>query len=328
MQALWRGIFDLASGDKEGARLSILIFHRVHAKPDPLFPGEPHADAFSRLVAHIASRFRVLPLRAAVRALRTGTLPSRALSITFDDGYADNLTVAAPILRRHGVSATVFVASGYLDGGIMFNDMVIEALRATSLREIDLSDAGLGRHPLNSTAERRCAIDALLPRLKYSTDRDEVAAQILRKAAVARPASPMLTRAMLQSMAGAGLDIGAHTVTHPILARCSDSDARDEIARSKTALERVSGRDVRLFAYPNGTPGKDYRDEHVDMVRQAGFEAAVSTAPGVATGATDLYELPRFTPWTQAALKFDVLMLRNLVAGGGRVAVQRASAGT
>src|SRR5690349_18308208 len=128
---LWRRLFDIASGGKRDARLSILIFHRVHAATDPLFPGEPDARSFDSLLAHIASRFRVMPLAQAARALREGTLPSRALAITFDDGYADNLAVAAPILRRHGMSATVFVASGYLDGGWMFNDIVIEAVRAT-----------------------------------------------------------------------------------------------------------------------------------------------------------------------------------------------------
>src|ERR1044071_7430526 len=75
-------------------------------------------------------------------------LPKRALSITFDDGYADNYNVAAPILLRLGLAATFFVATGFLDGGCMFNDVVIEALRCAGGAELDLDDLGLGRHPL------------------------------------------------------------------------------------------------------------------------------------------------------------------------------------
>jgi len=314
MRALWRGIFDMASGGHDGPRLSILIFHRVHAAPDPLFPGEPDAASFAQLMAHVASRFRVLPLGSAVRALRAGTLPSRALCITFDDGYADNLTVAAPILQQHGMRATVFIAAGYLDGGWMFNDVVIEALRATQKQELDLSSRNLGRHALHSGEDRRRAVDAILPRIKYlpSRERDAIARQILRDADVTLPTSPMLTSEMVRSLDASGLDVGAHTVTHPILARLDDRDAKDEIVQSKEELSRLTGHDVALFAYPNGVPGTDYAAAHVQMVRDAGFAAAVTTSPGAATPASDPFELPRFTPWSKAAHKFDVLMLRNL----------------
>jgi peptidoglycan/xylan/chitin deacetylase (PgdA/CDA1 family) len=124
----------------------------------------------------------------------------------------------------------------------------------------------------------------------------------------------MLTSDMVRTLAGMGFDIGAHTVTHPILARLSSEQANDEIVRGKAELERITGREVSLFAYPNGVPGTDYRAEHVRMVREAGFAAAVTTSSGVATSASSAFELPRFTPWSRTALKFDVLMLRNLVA--------------
>jgi peptidoglycan/xylan/chitin deacetylase (PgdA/CDA1 family) len=314
MRSLWRRVFDIASGGNGDARLSILIFHRVHAVTDPLFRDDPDAHSFDALLKHVASRFRVMPLAQAVRALREGTLPSRALSITFDDGYADNLTVAAPILRRHGMSATVFVASGYLDGGWMFNDVVIEALRSTRKAELDLRARNLGRYLLRSDDDRRNAINTILPSVKYlpPRERDAVARQILREADVTLPASPMLTSDMVRALPDAGLDVGAHTVMHPILSRIGDRDARSEIAQSKEQLSRLARRDVSLFAYPNGVPGTDYGPAHVAMVRDSGFAAAVTTSPGAASAACDPFELPRFTPWAKAAHKFDVLMLRNL----------------
>jgi peptidoglycan/xylan/chitin deacetylase (PgdA/CDA1 family) len=263
----------------------------------------------------------VLPLGSAVRALREGTLPSRALCITFDDGYADNLTVAAPILRRHGMSATVFVASGYLDGGWMFNDIVIEALRATRKEELDLRARNLGHFALRNDDDRGRAIGAILPSIKYLPpgERDAVARQILRDAEVTLPQSPMLSSDMVPALVAAGLDVGAHTVMHPILARVSDREAQAEILQSKEQLSRLVDREITLFAYPNGTPGTDYGPGHVRMVREAGFAAAVTTSPGAATAACDPFQLPRFTPWSKVAHKFDVMMLRNL-----RVAPLRA----
>ena len=92
-----------------------------------LLPGEPDAQRFEQIAAFLARCFRVMPLPDAIDALQRGCLPAAAACITFDDGYADNLEVAAPILRKHGLSATFFIATGFTGGGRMFNDTVIEA---------------------------------------------------------------------------------------------------------------------------------------------------------------------------------------------------------
>jgi peptidoglycan/xylan/chitin deacetylase (PgdA/CDA1 family) len=311
---IWRSAIALASPGGRGARLSILIFHRVLAARDALFPEEPEVAEFEALMAHVAARFRVLPLADAIDSLRRGTLPSRALAITFDDGYADNLSVALPVLQRHHVPATVFVATGYLDGGAMWNDLVIAALRATARDALDLATIGLGPIALNSMVARRHAIDAVLAHLKYlpQAERESHARRTLELAEVEAPAGLMLTRPALAALASAGIEIGAHTVTHPILARLDADKARREIVASKHDLEATLGQPVRLFAYPNGKPGRDYTTEHVQMVAAAGFTAAVSTAPGAGRRGADVHQLPRFTPWSRNPLRFDLMMLRNL----------------
>src|SRR5690349_3407201 len=88
--------------------LSILIFHRVLPQADALLPDLPDAGTFERLVALLMERCAVLPLHDAISRLRRGALPNGAVAITFDDGYADNHDIAAPILRRYGGSATFF----------------------------------------------------------------------------------------------------------------------------------------------------------------------------------------------------------------------------
>ena len=243
-----------------------------------------------------------------------GTLPAGALAITFDDGYADNLSIAAPILRKHGLPATLFIATGYLDGGCMWNDRVIEAFRATRKSEIDLGQLGLQTYRVGSVADRRAGIEGVIDATKYLSvaERNERADYVLAAAGVSAPAHLMLDSTSVASLASFGIDVGVHTVNHPILARTAAEEAWLEICESKHRLEELTGRSMRLFAYPNGKPGQDYSAEHVRMVREAGFEAAVSTAWGAATREDDIFQLPRFTPWARKPLKFDLLMLRNL----------------
>lgn len=319
---LWRSVFALAAPGGRHARLPILIFHRVRPSVDPLFPNEPDAQRFAALLAHLAGRFRVVALAEGVRRLFEGTLPARSLALSFDDGYADNLNVAAPLLAAAGMTATVFVATAFLDGGIMWNDEVIEALRGTRAQRLDLTDAGLGIVATESLAARQAAIGSALAALKHLSpkERAERTRQIVRTAGVAAPRNLMLTSEQVVALARQGFGIGAHTQSHPILTRLTPERAREEIVVGRARLEALIDAPVTLFAYPNGRPHDDYAPEHVRIVREAGFAAAVSTAWGTASPASDRFQLPRFTPWSRAPLRFDLMMLRNLRRDGERVA--------
>jgi len=302
MSGLARVALDTLSGSGPGGPLTVMILHRVHAAPDPLFPDEPDRERFAGLLQRLKRWFNVLPLPEALERLARRCLPPRALSITFDDGYADNCTVALPILERLGLKATFFVAAGYLDGGRMFNDTVIEAVRRFEGEALDLSRLGLGLHRTMSLAERRQTIDALITAIKYlePSEREAKALAIARAADVAPPAGLMLTSDQLRALRRAGMHIGGHTLGHPILKKVSDLAARAEIGSGKERLEALIGERIELFAYPNGKPGRDYGPEHVRMVRELGFAAAFSTAPGAARAGDDLYQLPRFSPWARA----------------------------
>ena len=299
----------LAPGGCRG--LSILVYHRVLAKPDWLFPDQVDAARFAAQLDVLAHCFNVLPLGEAVARLRAGTLPPRAASITFDDGYADNHDVALPLLRERGLHATFFIATGYLDGGRMWNDTVIETVRQAD-GQVDLAQLGLGTYPARTVEEKRVAVDALLADLKYRpmAERAELTAEIAARPG-ALPANLMMSSAQVRALDSAGMDLGAHTVNHPILAGLPDAVARAEITAGRDMLQQLAVSRVRLFAYPNGKPGKDYGPEHVAMVRQLGFDAAVSTAWGRSARA-DLYQLPRFTPWDRQPLRFALRLAHNL----------------
>ncbi len=309
-----KGIAGVLSPGGPRANLSILIFHRVLSQRDPIFPGEQDRRRFDQVLSWVGRWFQVLPLDQAVSRLSAGTLPARAAAITFDDGYADNATNALPILQRHGMAATFFIATSFLDGGRMWNDTVIESVRAFRGAVLDLSDAGLGTHRLDSYGQRRIAIEALLGRIKYlePADRRAAVAFVQRAAGGVLPDDLMMTSRQVLQLRQAGMQIGAHTCSHPILASLPDGAAVDEIKGSKAALEALLQESVALFAYPNGKPGKDYLAKDVLMVRDAGFLAAVSTAPGVSSAATDPFQLPRFSPWDASRLRYGIRMLSNI----------------
>ncbi|MCB1768448.1 MAG: polysaccharide deacetylase family protein, partial [Candidatus Competibacteraceae bacterium] len=267
---LFRTAFALALPAGPRASLSILIFHRVLPRPDPLFPGEMDAARFDALLGWLRDWFNVLPLAEAVARLRQGNLPARAAAITFDDGYADNHDVALPILQRHGLSATFFIAVGFLGGGRMFNDTVIETVRRCEQPVLDLSPLDLGRHVVGSLEEKQQAIPALLNQIKYQpfAQRLETVGALADIAGVRLPDDLMMTRQQVQALHKAGMGIGAHTVHHPILARLKPEEAEREITDSRDELQALLGEPVTLFAYPNGKPGADYRPEHVAMARR------------------------------------------------------------
>jgi len=296
-------------------RLSVLGYHRVMAEHDPLRPSEPTAAEFEARMRWVAANFDVLPLLDAVHALRDNRLPKRALCITFDDGYADNHELALPILRRLRMPATFFVATGYLDGGCMFNDVVIEAVRQASSPDLELDDFGLGRHPLGSHEQRSRTIDRILARLKYFEPerRTKVALHIAKLLGARVPTDLMMTSEQVRALRVAGMAVGAHTVTHPILAGVSPQHAREEISRGRARLEAITGDAVRVFAYPNGKPLRDYHHEHVAAVRELGFDAAVSSAWGAARAGDDLFQIPRFTPWDHPHWRFGLRLAANRI---------------
>lgn len=302
-------------------RLSILIFHRVLSRVDPLLPDIPDAAEFAAQMAWVREWFNVLPLTEAARRLYDGSLPTRAMSITFDDGYADNEELAAPILRRLGLNATFFVSTGFLDGGCMWNDRVIEAVRSCPMPELDLEGVGLGRFPMTSDETRRLAIGSLLTATKHldPVHRQEATDAIVT--AVGSPRAPrlMMNRAQVANLCALGMEVGAHTVTHPILCNLDMAAARDEILQGKQDLERILGRSVDVFAYPNGVPDRDYAAVHVALVRDCGFAAAVTTAWGAASSSSDRFQLPRFTPWDRTRLRYGTRLLANL-GRSGRIA--------
>lgn len=306
--------FSFVSPAGKNAKLSILIFHRVIPEADPLMPDVPTIMEFDQMMVWIKNWFNVLPLPEAIARLAKSQLPARAAAITFDDGYADNYTCALPILQRHALPATFYIATGFIGEGIMWNDLVIESIRHTGIQQIDTAHLGLGMLDLTSDAAKRQALNAVISSIKHLDPEQRADAVAFIRESCKPQALPhlMMHHEQLCALSHAGMDIGAHTVTHPILAKLADDQARIEISQSRDELQQLLGHRITTFAYPNGKLNRDYTQRTVDIVKSLGFNAAVSTNWGYGHRNTNQHELPRFSPWDRTKLRFGLRMLDNL----------------
>ena len=269
----------------------ILAYHRVvdiGAEAD--FPWDldlvsASSRAFDAQMAELRRHYTPVPLEEVWRRWSRGRrLPRRAVAVTFDDGFADNASCALPILRRHGIPATVFVSSGYVDSPAPFWFEALVRWVKTSSRPW-LVVAGEA-WPLSSARTRRHAARAALDHLKRLSEGGrhaqlEAWRQELGIGAdtVADAASRPLTRTELQALVEGGVAIGSHSVTHPILARCDDATLRWELTRSRQDLEAMTGMPVTTLSYPVG--GVDAQDERVRAAaREAGYRLACAYLPG------------------------------------------------
>jgi peptidoglycan/xylan/chitin deacetylase (PgdA/CDA1 family) len=244
----------------------------VNDHDDPFFEALP-VEVFDRQMRLIARHYVVLPVEELVDRLRAGTVPRNAVAITFDDGYRDVLTHAAPILARYHLPATVFLATGFVGtGDTPWYDRLATALKWTSAPQVAMpfSDEVL---PLDTRQARLRALGRLQACWKALPEVDarkalDTLLESLGAGDHDRDKNAFLRWDEVHALRGLGFCIGAHTVSHPILSRVSMDRARAEIMDSRRAIEARCGVAPRAFAYPNGGEA-DYTSEVVELVRPA-----------------------------------------------------------
>lgn len=304
----------LACGIGKQKKLFILIYHRVLDEPDFMRSGEVDKVAFTWQMELLVKHFNVLPLDEALQRMQDNSLPSRAVSITFDDGYADNVSNALPILKQFNLTATFFIASGFLDGGRMWNDTVIESIRNLQRPTLDLNEINLGLFTMTSKEQKNQAAQNIIGKIKHlSFDERNQYVNYIATQSKNLPNNLMMTSDQLKTLHQSGMDIGGHTVNHPILAKLDKQTVQWEIVENKCFLEKLLDTKLKIFAYPNGKPEIDYLQQQMECVAQAGYVASVSTQWGVATGTSNMLELPRFTPWDTSPVKFLLRMIFMLM---------------
>lgn len=291
-------------------KLSILIYHQVLAKPDPMRPSEPTAEIFDWQMRLLRDYFTPLSLQEALQHLQNNTLPANAVCVTFDDGYLNNLTVAQPILAKYGIPATVYVATAFSQGSNMWNDRLIYLFSQPERQQLLLDNTQL---PLTDAADRCSKAQQWLKKLKYLpiSQRLEKIDQFYQQNNVSEQEPLMMSPAQIKQLSDSGVTIGAHTVNHPILKVMPEEQQLQEITQSRLQLETWLGKPVQHFAYPNGVKDTDFDETTVKLVTGAGFSSAVITNWGICTAATPPHLLNRFTPWDKSPLKFHCRLTLN-----------------
>lgn len=304
------GIYSALRRVQPTGYVAILRYHAI-CEPDAGY-ADPSIcispAAFEEQISYLARNYAVLPLTLVVDALSQGKpLPSNAVVITFDDGYADNLA-AARVLHKHGCSATFYITTNCMAGGEPFwpaeTPALIEAIKRpfVELREGTLHvELAIG-----TPEQRRAAVRRLAKAFKsHPIPVRESLRQQLR-AAAKRPAlaSPMLTWDQIREMRELHMIIGAHTMTHPNLPSAGLAAAAMEIEGSKARLEKELDEPITMFSYPNGGAERYFTAELQEVVQRAGYAAAVTSRNGFASAASDPYGLER----VQVAERLDDLL--------------------
>lgn len=292
----------------------VLLYHRVvtiDADPQCLAVAP---DRFSEQMEILRREFQPMPLREMLNASTRSRLPKRAVAVTFDDGYADNLLYAKPILERNRVPATIFVATRTIGQSREFwwdelGALILEnphlpvqlklsggfvcAFGADSPRSAAWNILSSGSDSPRQAAYRElCRRIRTLPITAREALMDEIVAAIgtIRSG---RDSHRVMSADELRAIGQDGLiELGAHTVNHPVLSSLDPACQREEIAGSKRRLEEVIGRSVPTFSYPYGTTD-DYNTASVDAARDLGFEYACSNFEGPVNVRVNPFEVPR-----------------------------------
>lgn len=278
---------------RRGARLRILGYHNV--TPSWTYPGVPAAyeRGLTAQLRALARYANVVPLGPALeRIAGGGGLPARAVAIGFDDGYRDNLEVAAPLLRHLDLPATFFLVPALLSGTIeAWWERLAAAFAQSTVPELAWEGTV---HRLGDPAARRRVGAEIGEALKWRDRRarDESVAGLvtaLRPRVAADVGRLFADWDGARAIAAAGFDIGSHTEHHPILLTESEDEQFRELRRSRTLLEENLGRSVTMIAYPNGR----YDATTLRLARAAGYRFGITASGGIANSDTPPLECPR-----------------------------------
>lgn len=279
----------------------ILGYHRVNDECDPFLPATP-VNAFERQIQFVARYYRVVSLAELLKRLDECEPVGHTVAITFDDGYRDNYEYAFPILRHYGLPATIFLTTGSIDDcQPLWFESLAAALKETDHEFADLEIDLPRRFWLRTREERLNANERIYALLRGLPDaaRRSAYQEVLRELVTGHcliPNHTMLSWDQIREMRQNGISFGGHTVTHPFLSKMSPDDAAWEVTESKRRIESELQCPVEHFAYPSGRQ-QDFAAWNKELLRSAGYSAAVTTIWGVNSRSSDRLELRRGQPW-------------------------------
>ncbi|MCP4650119.1 MAG: polysaccharide deacetylase family protein [PVC group bacterium] len=282
-----------------GNQIVILFTHRIVCSEDEIYPllkmlEHFNVEEFEQRIKYLSKQYQFISLSQALGYIKSGKIPEDCIVLTFDDGYRCNYERVLPILKKYRVPATVFVTTDSInDKNILWYDQLNYAVAKTKKTELELWG---NKYLLSSVGERKKVYVDMCSRLKAMDNKEKIIMldKILSMLEVDKDKllekRLMLNWEEIKQMQQSGLvEIGAHSITHPILTKISSEQAKEEIVKSKQILEEKLGTEVRHFAYPNG----DYNAELTHIVRDSGYESACTVNYEEQNNSTKIYALNR-----------------------------------
>jgi peptidoglycan/xylan/chitin deacetylase (PgdA/CDA1 family) len=296
-------------------KVLVLIYHDVlppgFPEHNPLFGMTVSTTEFEWQLGYVRKHYNPITFQQfADWFFKNSDLPPYPVLITFDDGHANNFDFALPILLKFNISAVCFVLSGNLGREQLtwFED-AYHRLMFSPTNNWKLTSGEM--LPLATAKQRATACGrffVLCRTLKQSEQAEEL--KSLREQLPLDPSREFparfrfLSSAELRCLRQSGVEIGAHTVTHPILSTLTYEAAKHEVQESKAQLEQSSGLPIRAFAYPFGAPGLDFARRERDLARQSGFLFAFAGEGGFVDRTKDPFNLPRIGMGTMTRHQF------------------------
>jgi peptidoglycan/xylan/chitin deacetylase (PgdA/CDA1 family) len=281
----------------------ILGYHRIESVTQDDYEVCVAPQHFVEQMDILSTYAHPISLRELVQRLKENSLQPRSVAVTFDDGYADSLYQAKPILEKYAIPATVFVCTGYAGKEFWWDELA----RLVASSDAELSalclEAGGTRFVWDGARESRAAqtnirkmFHQALYRFMLPLDVEEQhhAMNTIRRwsgvSSIETTVRAMTHEELIQFVDDGLIEIGAHTRHHPMLPQLSPERQRQEIISSKRDLESLLNVPVEGFAYPNGIAADDAKR----IVREAGFRFACTSLQNVVRPAHDLHALTRF----------------------------------
>lgn len=283
-------------------KVRILLYHRVEYLCDDYNMLAVTPNNFEKHMNYLSEHYDVINLSEPMEVWLGGG-ERDAVIITFDDGYYDFLYNAVPILEKYHFPATIFISTGNIDSDCEnWTDCILRTIFSNHKHNDFFSfenEFYCGKYPTRNYQEkydfyqfvrRIFLMSSAEKRKKYEDILMEWSGSMH-----GRDNRRIMTSSEIRKLAKiSGISIGAHTVTHAALKYLSIDEQKVEIQESKRVLEEIIGEKVKLFSYPFGTR-EEYSDITVDLLKEAGFEKAVTAYPGNITEKSDIYKLSRFT---------------------------------
>jgi len=319
----WSHRYELVSDRKghrklrrvDGPKYVILAYHTVGNEGAPWYC-HISAATFRKQMEYVAKHFRVISLEQMVQELDSNADRDQAIVVTFDDGYLGTFTEAFPILQEYKIPATVYLAAGAIDSGeLLWYDRIFQCLQIAPT-DLTLGLATTRQFKLDSRTSRIATAEQVVIYLRSlpNNERKAWCAQFERLVPLPKSAlgGAMASWSQVRRMHEAGIQFGAHTMTHPVISRLDLDTMRLEIGQSKALIEHKLGTAVDHFAFPFGK-SRDCGTGAAQVLKELGFRTAVTSITGLNQARADAFRLRRVVVGDHASIAIFALELHTLL---------------